>query len=199
MSWSQPSPRIAELIRQGATLALSAPPEWLDELDDVTLRREELPGVSEDPALRAAVKRTNRANLAHWAEANIRNPGVPVPANLGPEPLGIARDLVRRGLDNTALHSYRMGQNVAWRYWMRLAFELTDDPQELRELLDVTARSIADFIDAMIEGISAQMRLEREQLTRGTHAERREVVALIIDGAPITRERASTRLATTSA
>ena len=58
----------------------------------------------------------------------------------------------------------------------------------------MTARSIADFIDAMIEGISAQMQLEREQLTRGTHAERREVVALIIDGAPITRERASTRL-----
>lgn len=194
MSWGPPSPRIADLIRQGATLALSAPPEWLDELDEVTLRREELSGVNEDPALRAAVKRTNRANLAHWAEANIHDPGAPVPANLGPEPLGIARDLVRRGLDDTALHSYRIGQNVAWRYWMALAFELTDDPQELRELLDVTARSIADFIDAMIEGISAQMQLEREQLTRGTHAERREVVALIIDGAPITRERASTRL-----
>ena len=192
--WNCPSPRVAELIRQGATLALSAPPEWLDELDEVTLQREELPGVNEDPALRAAVKRTNRANLAHWAQANIHDPGAPVPANLGPEPLGIARDLVRRGLDDRALHSYRIGQNVAWRYWMQLAFELTDDPQELRELLDVTALSISDFIDAMIEGISAQMRLEREQLTRGTHAERREVVALIIDGSPITRERASTRL-----
>ena len=68
MGWNPPSPRIAELIRRGATLALSAPSEWLDELDEVTLQRDELPGVNEDPALRAAVKRTNRANLAHWAE-----------------------------------------------------------------------------------------------------------------------------------
>jgi DNA-binding PucR family transcriptional regulator len=113
----------------------------------------------------------NRANLLHWAAANIRDPGAPVPANLGPEPLGIARDLVRRGLDDAALQTYRIGQNVAWRFWMEIAFGLTSDPQELHELLDVSSHSITSFIDATIAGSSAQIQLEREELTRGTHAE----------------------------
>ena len=45
--------------------------------------------------------------------------------NLGPETLGVARDLVRRGLTADALHGYRIGQNLGWRRWMDLAFELT--------------------------------------------------------------------------
>ena len=28
------------------------------------------------------------ANPPHWAAANVRDPGAPVPGNLGPEPLG---------------------------------------------------------------------------------------------------------------
>ena len=80
------------------------------------------------------------------------------------------------------------------RWWMDNAFALTSDPGELREMLDVTSRSINEFIDATLAGINAQMQTEREELTRGTHAERREAVALILEGAPITRRRAETRL-----
>ncbi len=194
MKCTMASERVRELIREVAGRALELPPAWLEELDAVTLSEGGVAEVAEDPVLSASVKRANRANLRYWLEASLREPGAPVPANLGPEPLGIARDLVRRGLDDTALNAYRVGQNVAWRFWMQLCFEVTRDPEELRELLDVTARSISGFIDAQIAGIAEQMQQEREALTRGTHAERREVVALIIDGAPITRERAATRL-----
>ena len=117
-----------------------------------------------------------------------------MPANLGPEPLGIARDLVRRGLNESALQAYRVGQNVAWQRWMSIAFGLTSDPDELRELLDVSARSLFEFVDATIAGIAEQIQVERDELTRGTHAERREAVALILDGAPISRQRAEARL-----
>ena len=193
--WPAPSDRVAELIRAGASLAVDPPPEWLEELDAVTLSEEGgVAAVAEDPVLSAAIKRANRANLLHWAQANVRAPGAPVPANLGPEPLAIARDLVRRGFDDTGLNTYRVGQNVAWRMWMRIAFGLTQDPAELQELLDVTARSISAFIDAQIAAVTVQMDAERAVLTRDTHAERLEVVTLIVDGAPITRERAATRL-----
>ncbi len=144
--------------------------------------------------LAASVTRTNRANLLHWAAANVRDPGSPVPANLGAEPLALARDLVRRGMDAAALDAYRVGQNVAWRWWLDTAFALTSDPGELHEMLNVTSRSIGEFIDATLAGINAQMQSEREELTRGTHAERREAVALILEGAPITRRRAEARL-----
>jgi len=194
MEWPSPSERTRELMRQGAEMVLNFRAEWLEELQEATLSADSTQAVATDPVLRAANLRTNRSNLLHWAAANVRDPGAPVPANLGTEPLGIARDMVRRGLDDSALNSYRIGQNVAWRRWMEIAFELTSDPDELRELLDVSSLSISSFIDATIDGIAARMKIEREELTRGTHAERRETVALIMDGAPIARELAETRL-----
>ena len=77
---------------------------------------------------------------------------------------------------------------------MAIAFGLTSDPDELRELLDVSARSLFEFVDATLAGIAEQIQIERDELTRGTHAERREAVALILDGAPISRQRAEARL-----
>src|SRR3712207_7112900 len=53
--------------------------------------------------------------------------------------LTTARDLVRRGLDATALEFYRVGQNIGWRRWMELGFELTRDPDELREFLEISS------------------------------------------------------------
>lgn len=192
--WERPTERIRELMRQGAERVLKAPPEWLDELDRASFERERMKDVAEDPVLAAAIRRTNRANVIHWAAVNVREPGAPVPPNLGPEPLAIARDLVRRGLRESALDGYRVGQNLAWMRWMEIAFQLTHDPHELRALLELASRSIAWFIDATISGIAAHMEAERDELTRGTHAERREVVALLLQGAPISVASASQRL-----
>jgi DNA-binding PucR family transcriptional regulator len=50
------------------------------------------------------------------------------------------------------------------------------------------------YIEATLAGVMAQVQFEHDELTRGTHAERLEVVNLILDGAPLTRERAETRL-----
>ncbi|MDI3288024.1 PucR family transcriptional regulator [Polyangium sp. 15x6] len=183
-----------ELIRRGAEMALNAPPEWLEEVDRATLSIRNMKVVADDPVLAAAMRRTNRANLLHWAAANLRDPGAPVAPNLHAESLRTARDLVRRGVTESSLHAYRTGQNAAWLRWMSVAFELTSDPDELRELLDISARSISSFIDATIASISAQMDAERDELTRGTHAERREVVALLLNGAPISPQNASQRL-----
>jgi DNA-binding PucR family transcriptional regulator len=194
VSWDPPSPRVQELIRQGAEIALNPRPEWLAELDAATLSGEAMHQIATDPVLAAGTRRTNRANLLFWAAANVRSPGAPVPANDGEAPLAVARDLIRRGLDESSLDAYRIGQSVAARLWTQIACSLTTDTEELSELLDVSLRSIAAFIDATVATISARMRSERGELTRGTHAERREVVTLLLDGAPITRQRAESRL-----
>lgn len=192
-SWERPSPRVRELIRTAAETLLTDPEVIFAQLDAVTLADAD-PAVTADPGLVAAIRRTNRANLGRWLEANVHDPGAPVAPNLGPETFGIARDLVRRGLDQTSLDAYRVGQNAAWRAWMALAFTLTTDPAELAELLDVTARSIFGYVDATLAGIAAEVEREREHLTRGTQAERLEVVTLVLGGAPIATERASLRL-----
>ncbi|KAA1250086.1 PucR family transcriptional regulator [Mycobacterium simiae] len=189
MVWQRPSPQVCELIRQGARIVLDAPQEWLHEFDNASMTSN--PSVGEDPVLAEATRRSIRSSMMHWAAANVSNPGAPVPANLGPEPLSIARDMARRGLQP---FTFRPAQTIGWRLWMDTVFKLTSDPDELRELLDVSFRSISDFIDATAAGIAAQMQRERDELTRGTHAERREVTALILDGAPISRQRAEARL-----
>jgi DNA-binding PucR family transcriptional regulator len=196
MNWERPSKRVCELIQLGAKIVLDAPEEPpLDELNRATLTPEYMRTVAADPVIAEAVRRSNRQNRLHWAAANISHPGEPVQPNLGPESLTIARYLIRRGLDeSTAVDAFRIGQNVAWRAWMQIAFALTSDQDELHELLDVSARSIASFIDETVAGIYRQLQVEREALTRGTHAEHREIVALILDGAPITRQHAETRL-----
>lgn len=193
MVWTPPSPRVRELIRQCAQIVVNARPEWLDELDRAVLAAAS-PMIAADPELAAAVSRSNRANLYFWGTANVRDPGAPVPPNTGPEPLNIARELVRRGVNAFPLDAYRVGEGVAWRRLMEIAFELTSDPGELHEMLEVCSRSISAFIDATLAGITAQIDLERDELTRGSHAERRETVALILDGAPIPRQRAEARL-----
>lgn len=58
----------------------------------------------------------------------------------------------------------------------------------------MSLRSVSAFVDDTVGAISARMRTERDELTRGTHAERRETVALLLEGAPITRQRAESRL-----
>ena len=192
--WPAPSPAVAALIRTGATAFLEDPATLFDEVDAAVLAATPS-RLSADPAITAATFATNHANLLHWSAANVRRPGEPVPANLSAAVVDVARDIVRRGLDDaTTLNTYRIGQNVAWRAWMRRAFTLTDDPEELRELLDVTSRSIFAFVDETVTGIQDLIDREREQLTGGTHAERLETVNLILEGAPITVARASERL-----
>ncbi|WP_186244239.1 Rv1453 family transcriptional regulator [Mycobacterium simulans] len=192
MAWRPPSPRVQELIRKAAWMALNPSREWLEEFDRVTLAANAT--ISQDPGLAAVVTRSNRANLVYFASAMLRTPGDPVPPNLSAHTLRMARDLVRRGLDASALEVYRIGHNVAWRRWTEIAFELTSDPEELRELLDVPFRSANEFVDATLAGIAAQMQAEYEELTQDIGAQRRKIVELILDDAPISRERAEARL-----
>ncbi|OKJ08167.1 PucR family transcriptional regulator [Kitasatospora sp. CB01950] len=190
-----PPPRILRLIRQGAETALNPPAEWLAELDAATLAGETRRPIADDPVLSAGLRRVNRANLLRWAAANVTAPGAPVPAAPdGEEQRLIARDIVRRGLDEPALDSYRAGESVAVRLWTRIACSLTTDPDDLRELLDVSLRSISAFVDVCVGEMSALLRAERAALTGSHHADRLHAVTLLLDGAPITRARAEARL-----
>ncbi|NDJ91094.1 PucR family transcriptional regulator [Mycolicibacter kumamotonensis] len=195
MAWKQPSERVRELMRQAAQLSVNIPEEWLDQIHEATIASEYMQVIIDDPVLTEQIRRSNQSNRLHWIAANISHPGEPVPVNLGTESLGIARDLIRRGFTEAAVvDAYRLSQNALWRLWMQVVFELTADPAELRELLDVSAQSIGAFADATLGAIHRQLQIERAELIRGTHAERREVVALLIDGAPITRQHAERRL-----
>src|SRR5207302_450886 len=138
---------------------------------------------------------STRANIMHWAQCTIADPGGRVPVNLSPEVLAIARDAIRRGADRMLLSAYHASQNVAWRYSMQLLFSMSSEPKVLAEALDLAASSIFQYVDDTVAALEEQIERERAELTRGTHAERLEVVNLILEGAPITSDRAAARLA----
>ncbi|HUP98825.1 MAG TPA: helix-turn-helix domain-containing protein [Aeromicrobium sp.] len=192
--WPRPSEAAQELIRRGAEQALDPRREWLGELNQAVLTHERTAETLADPVLAEGSKNSNLSNLLHWATANLQRPGARVPANLSQELLEASRDLVRRDLDETALDSWRVGQNVAWRRWMEICFELTPDVELLHEVLAVTSRSITTFIDDTIAAVADVMRQERDDLTQGTHAERLTTVSLLLEGAPVGRRAAETRL-----
>lgn len=183
------STRVRELIRQGAEIGLSTSSQWSEAIDAATLTGPAVATVAADPSLAEAVRRGNFDNLMAWAAANVRAPGEPVPANVSDVQLDVTRDMVRRGVSDVALDAYRTGQSVAWQRWMDLCFVLTDDVDELRELLAVTARSMSDFVDATVTALTERMAAESEDLLLGSQAERRDLVALVLQGAPVSRSR----------
>ena len=147
-----------------------------------------------EPVLAAEVAASTRSNVLHWAAGIARDPGGRVPANLTPEVLGIAREAFRRGIEQTVYTTYHAGQNVVQAYWMRTAFALSADPAVLRQALAAGSASVAGFVEDMVAALSEQLRRERADLARSSHARRFEVVSLILDSAPITTGRAGAQL-----
>src|ERR1700675_336996 len=188
----QPSPRIRELIRQGAWIALNPSQDWLAEFDRATMAAH--PALAEDPGLAKTVSRSNRTNLYRFTVAHLRDPGAPVRTNLGGEPLRMARELRQRGLEATAPAIYRIGLDLALRRWTDIVFQLTSEHDELREMLDVVSRSANDYLDATLGGISEQLQLEHDELTRDVGIERRNLVDAILDGGPMNSQQVEARL-----
>ncbi|MFT4011514.1 MAG: helix-turn-helix domain-containing protein [Nocardioidaceae bacterium] len=192
--WPQPSPAAQDVIRRGAERALDPRAEWLEEWNNAVEQGDGTPAPLSDPVLIEGSRNTNLESLLHWASANIQRPGARVPANLSQTVLEATRDLLRRDLDETALELWRVGQNFAWQRWMELCFELTSDPDVLHEVLAVTSRSIATFIDDTIKAVGEVIRQERHELAQGSHPDRLTTVLLLLQGAPVARARAEERL-----
>jgi DNA-binding PucR family transcriptional regulator len=192
--WPAPSEKISQLIRSGAEVALNTRDEFVEELRAAAFSSLGLSAFPEDPGLVENSRRINLFNLLHWASSNIQEPGGRVSVPMHGENLLFARDLVRRGLDQTALDSYRVAESVAWRRWTQICFDLTSDPSDLRELLDVTLQSISTYMDDLVAVFAERIEFAREELSRSTHAQRSETVSLLLEGAPITRARAESQL-----
>ncbi len=187
------SPQAADLVRRIARTVLDEPADLMDQIHAAVVAAADEPLRSE-PVLAAEVAASTRSNVLHWAAGIARDPGGRVPANLTPEVLGIAREAFRRGTEQTVYTTYHAGQNVVQAYWMRTAFALSADPAVLRQALAAGSASVAGFVEDMVAALSEQLRRERADLARSSHARRFEVVSLILDSAPITTGRAGAQL-----
>ena len=136
----------------------------------------------------------SKAYVLHWLSANLQDPGARVAPCVAPEVLRFARDLVRRGMDMNDLGSWRGAQHGAWGLWVDECFAVTTDLDELSELIKVSERSMSTFVDDSIAALDDYVEQERADLARGANAERQATVQLLLEGAPIERARAESRL-----
>lgn len=175
------SSAVKELIRRCAETALNAPASWFDEIDQAAFSASDMRPIADDPVLRASVIRDTHRLLLHWASANVADPGKPVPPVV--DDLRVAaRSMVYRGHTEASIDAYRLGQNVAWRRWMKIAFSLTTNIDVLEAMLDVTAESITRFVDATIATLTLQITEERERFLRGREAEKLDAVSVLVNG-----------------
>lgn len=194
VEWPVVDDRVKALFRQGAELALMQPDEVLTAMTEATLGGITSVTAALDPDLARAAARANAANLRQWAAANAERPAERVRAELSDDALLLTRDLVRRGLETFAVDAFRASQSASWRMWMFSCFALTSDVRELHQLLDVSAVSISTYIGDLQAATMRFIEEERDDLTRGSHAERLTTVTQLLEGIPVPRERAERRL-----
>ncbi|WP_253786518.1 PucR family transcriptional regulator [Nocardia amikacinitolerans] len=192
--WPIPSRRVRELISAIAEDLVSRYQEVLEQLWAASLRGPEFRVIADDPVLAEADRRLNSANLKQWLASNIQHPGMRVPTHSSPETLVYARDVVLRGLTTNDLHSWRAASREALHWWLDACFEATEDRDELRELVEVSANSMTVFVDDSIAEMAANIEKVRDELAGGAQLQRYATVELLLQGASIERARAEAQL-----
>lgn len=191
--WDPPSAPAAALIRRVSEVVLAQPSDLIEELARSVLDAAPVP-VRLEPTLVAEISASAQTNMAHWVSHTLQAPGGRVPVRLAPELLGIAREVYQRGTEQTLFTTYHAGQNVAWRFWMDVAFDLSSDPEVLREALAAAGHSMFAYVDDTVAALIEHLEQERTELTQGTHAQRFETVSRILAGAQLGTARAGAQL-----
>ncbi|WP_246257819.1 PucR family transcriptional regulator [Amycolatopsis anabasis] len=185
---------MSELIRDLAEQLLPVRDDVIDKLWAASLSGARQHEYVDDPVLAQADRRLNASGLTQWLMSNFQSPGRRVPPAKDTEMLIYARDLVLRGLDADELEGWRASQRAAWEIWLDACFAATSDPAELRELVEISATSLTQYVDDSIAAVLTYADEVRAELASGMQAERHSTVQLLIEGAPLDRARAEAQL-----
>ncbi|WP_430461067.1 PucR family transcriptional regulator [Thalassolituus sp. LLYu03] len=180
--WPNVPERILDLMRTGAELALqlATSPQVLDELEAGNFGEADKLYV--DPVLSAKQRRAIRAGTIHWLNGVIAQPDQPVSAFLVEEAVLGINEVYPAQAAQLLLSNARSVQDIAWQYWMKIAFQLTQNPLELQQLLEISSVSISTFIDDSLQLGLARMQQDVESRKSGHLEEQRELISRIMAG-----------------
>lgn len=181
-AWPKVSDAVKQLMRTGAEICFSLGEDWITQLDTAGLDEKQHPQLAQDPVLLAATRRTNRAGIIHWASHNIQHPCEPVPPYLTHDMQMTALELHHRGLSSNLLNSERELQHIAFRLWMKISFQLTQDHQLLEDFLDISQLSINRFIEGNIQGMRQWLEQHAPLYQNNDPISKRQYVSAILEG-----------------
>jgi DNA-binding PucR family transcriptional regulator len=140
------------------------------------------PAFGETAALEQQLRRAIHANLAQYFERVI--PGESSDVLQAPaDALDFAIAVLHLGIDTSELiQAYRVGQNIAWSWWMEHLATAVADHGLLREAIEFSSERMFAYVDAVVE---EQVRLwggERERWAGRLAVRRAEAVRLVLGG-----------------
>jgi DNA-binding PucR family transcriptional regulator len=192
LSWEPPSAHLTELIAATVERFVTDLDGLVDEMASAAVAAA--PALASDAALEESVRASVRAMTLRWVDAERSRPGQPVPVDVPPAAIDVARDLIRHGVEfQHLLTGYRSAQNIGCRRWLLAAAEAVP-PEDVAVVADFGLVSIFNWVDGAIDLISQQIDRERDDLIGGLLSRRLETVTLIVDGAPIREDVARRRL-----
>jgi DNA-binding PucR family transcriptional regulator len=182
--------RWEDLLRRAAERALAVADDALPEID----RAVEGKMGEHDLLARSQSRRANRLNLLQWITSILENPSAVVRPRITEDMRAQVRNLARRGRGEAALASYRAGQQVAWRHWINIAFDVTGDADEARMFLARSSQLIVGYMDAVIDELAKEMHLARSERSDGWSDGKLEIVRALLAGQTVARRTAEHEL-----
>jgi len=126
--------------------------------------------------------RAIRSSLIHWLNSTIERPSAKVAPFVSDNILHSAINIEKLGIPELMYSLDRAGQNVAWEYWMQVAFDICETSEELRCLLDYSFKSISCYVDESRTLLDEMLGKYKADLSSNLSAEKREMVLKVLEG-----------------
>lgn len=192
-NWPKVSDRIIELMRCGAELGLELATSklFLDAIEGVNFQGNSKDDLHDDPVMQVKHRRAIRASIIHWLSAIIKSPDQAVAPYAFYESVDSTAEMYQAQAAEILHKNTHTIQDIAWQYWMKIVFQLSKDPLELQQLLELSSISIRTYNKASLD-----LWLERLELITASKKlsgieEQRELVSKIISGEELDLIRAS--------
>ena len=192
-NWPKASDRITELMRCGAELGLelAASKLFIDALEGVNFQGNGKDDLHDDPVMQAKHRRAIRASIIHWLNAIIKSPEQAVTPYAVYESVDSTAEMYQAQAAEILQKNAHAIQDIAWQYWMKIVFQLTKDPLELQQLLELSSISMRTYSEASLKLWLERLELITADKKRGGIEEQRELVGKIISGGERDLTRAS--------
>lgn len=182
--WEPPHKRIRQLIKCAIRKYLENPQKFYCPVEVATLRAAR-PMLQQHPHLASGVRAHVRLNINHWVYANTRYPGARVSPIRGPGSIDLARDIASYGWEPAVREILEAGKRANLSVWSNLAFELTTNPDELREYLNAVTRSIFTYCDDVANSLNTVVDLEKSRISSLGEAQRIRTIKHLLSGTQV--------------
>jgi DNA-binding PucR family transcriptional regulator len=146
------------------------------------------PAFGEDAELHDELCRAIHANLRQVFERVMSSASSEVLAAPA-EALNLATSVLHHGLDTSELiQAYRVGQNVAWSWWMEHLAAQVEDRRLLLEAIELSSERMFAYVDAVVDEQVHLWESERERWAGRQVAHRAEAVRRVLSGEPLRLE-----------